>query len=127
MKQIVKTDKAPSAIGPYSQAIKVTCGEMLFVSGQIPLDPVSGQIVGAGAADQARRAMDNLIAVIQAGGATADQIVKATIFLKDMNDFAAVNEVYSNYFDAFPPARACVEVSRLPKDVLVEIEAIAIC
>jgi 2-iminobutanoate/2-iminopropanoate deaminase len=123
MKQIISTDKAPKAIGPYSQAVKA--GNLLFCSGQIPLDPVTMQIVGLTAAEQAHQVMANIIAVLEVAGLRLDQVVKTTIFLKNMADFAAVNEVYGGYFKIDPPARSTVEVARLPKDVLVEIEAIA--
>lgn len=121
----ISTTSAPAAIGPYAQAIRA--GGLLFCSGQIPLDPASGALVGAGdVAAQTRRVLDNLGAVLEAGGASFDSVVKTTIFLSDMNDFATVNEVYAERFGADPPARATVEVSRLPKDVKVEIEAIAL-
>ena len=120
----VQTSKAPAAIGPYSQAIK--CGTMLFTSGQIPLDPQSGEIVGEDIATQTRQVMENLAAVLEAGGASFSRVVKTTCFLNDMNDFAAFNEVYRSYFSGVAPARSCVAVERLPKDVLVEIEAVAI-
>ncbi len=123
MHQPVQTDRAPAAIGPYSQAIK--CGTMLFTSGQIPLDPQSGEIVGEDIAAQTRQVMENLSAVLEAGGAGFSQVVKTTCFLNDMNDFAAFNEVYRGYFSGITPARSCVAVERLPKDVLVEIEAVA--
>ncbi|HWR82259.1 MAG TPA: RidA family protein [Candidatus Deferrimicrobium sp.] len=125
MKQIVKTDKAPSAIGPYSQAVKVKCGTMVFCSGQIALDPQTMQIVGATAGEQCRQVMANLDAVLKAAGTDFPKVVRTTIYLKDMNDFAAVNEVYATYFPVDPPARTTVQVARLPKDALVEIDAIA--
>ena len=125
MKNIVSTDKAPQAIGPYSQAVKVACGEMLFISGSIPLNPDTMQIVGETAADQCRQVMKNMTEVLKAGGADCSQVIKTTIYLADMNDFASVNEVYGSYFESNPPARATVEVSRLPMDVKVEIDAIA--
>ncbi len=123
MKQVISTAKAPKAIGPYSQAIKA--GDLLFCSGQIALDPVTMQIIGTNAAEQARQVLLNLMAVLEAAGSNLDQVVKTTIFLKNMADFAAVNEVYAEFFKADPPARSTVEVARLPKDVLVEIEALA--
>ena len=126
MKEIVSTTNAPQAIGPYSQAVKIKCGSLLFCSGQIPLDPQSMQIVGTSAAEQCRQVMKNLQAVLSEAKATFTQVVKTTIYLADMNDFAAVNEVYGSYFPDNPPARATVEVSRLPKDVKVEIDAIAV-
>jgi 2-iminobutanoate/2-iminopropanoate deaminase len=123
---IIQTNNAPAPVGPYNQAI-LASGQMLFASGQIALDPVTGTIVGDDAASQAVQVLDNLKAVLDAGGATFSNVVKTTVFLKDMNDFAAVNGVYSRYFDeATAPARACVEVARLPKDVLVEIDCIAV-
>ncbi len=125
MKKIISTDQAPAAIGPYSQAVKVDCQSMLYASGQISLDPNTMEIVGDTAAEQCRQVMKNLGEVLRAAGAGFDDVVKTTIFLADMNDFAAVNEVYATYFESAPPARATVEVSRLPKDVKVEIEAVA--
>jgi len=122
-RQIVKTDKAPSAIGPYSQA--VGNGGFLFTAGQIALDPATMEIVGATAADQARQALINARNVVEAGGLTLDDVVKVTVFITDMGEFAAINEVYAGFFGAEPPARSVVEVARLPKDVLVEIEMIA--
>ena len=126
MKKIIKTDSAPQAIGPYSQAVKVTGLEMLYVSGTIPLDPKTMELVGETAAEQCVQVMKNLKAVLFAGGTDYSHIVKTTIYLTDMNDFAAVNEVYGACFSENPPARATVEVSRLPKDVKVEIDAIAV-
>ena len=124
MKEIINTDSAPKAIGPYSQAVKISCANLIFVSGQIPLDPKSMQIVGQTASEQCQQVMDNLSAVIAEAGGSLDQIVKTTIYLSDMGDFSAVNDMYATYFDSSPPARATVEVSRLPKDVKVEIDAI---
>ncbi|MGA7279257.1 MAG: RidA family protein [Desulfocapsaceae bacterium] len=124
MRQIIQTADAPAAIGPYSQAVKH--GSFIFTSGQIPLDPKSGAITGDDIAAQTRRVLDNLVAVLSSAGATLSQVVKTTCFLDDMNDFAAFNEVYREYFSENPPARSCVAVDRLPKGVLVEIEAIAI-
>ena len=126
MKQIIKTDKAPSAIGPYSQAVKAKCSEILFISGQIPLDPTSMKLVGETAAEQCQLVMKNLGEILKEAGADYSNIVKTTIFLADMNDFASVNEKYGACFPTDPPARATVEVSRLPLDVKVEIEAIAL-
>lgn len=126
MKEIVKTDKAPAAIGPYSQAVKISGGTMIFVSGVIPLNPQTMQIVGKTAGEQCKQVMDNMAQVLAAAGADFSNVVKTTIFLLDMNDFASVNEMYATYFDVEPPARATVQVSRLPKDVKVEIEAIAV-
>ena len=123
-KKVINADKAPAAIGPYSHAIK--WGNMLFTSGQIPLDPGSGQVVKGGIQAQTRQALENLKQVLAAGGAGFSDVVKTTCFLNDMNDFAQFNEVYAEVFKDNPPARSCVAVDRLPKDVLVEIEAIAV-
>jgi len=121
----VHSDDAPKAIGPYSQAIKA--GNLLFCSGQIPLDPKSGEMVGIGdVRAQARRVMENLRAVLQAGGASFAQVVKTTIYLADLGDFGAVNEIYGGYFQANPPARATVQVAGLPRGAMVEIDAIAV-
>lgn len=121
---VVQTAQAPQAIGPYSQAIRM--GDLLFCSGQIPLDPKTGQLVAGDVEVQARRVLDNLKAVVEAGGSSLDRVVKTTIFLKSMGDFAKVNEVYATYFTSAPPARSTVEVARLPRDVAVEIEAVAL-
>ena len=125
-KHIIQTDKAPAAIGPYSQGVKVTAGELLFTAGQIPMDPETGEIISGDIQDQTRRVLENLKAVVEAGGSSLDKVVKATVFLKDMNDFAAMNEVYGEYFNENPPARSAVQVARLPKDVGIEIECIAV-
>jgi 2-iminobutanoate/2-iminopropanoate deaminase len=122
-KKVIFTENAPKPIGPYSQAVQV--GDLLFCSGQIPLDPHTGSLVSAHVADQAKQVMKNLEAVLTAAGYDWNSVVKTTIFLKSMNDFPQVNEVYSAYFKANPPARSTIEVARLPKDVLVEIEMIA--
>ena len=119
----IKTDRAPKAVGPYSQGIRV--GNMIFVSGQIPVDPTTGE-VAPDVGRQAAQALENVAAVLNAAGASLSDIVKATVFIRNMDDFAAVNEVYASFFNAPYPARACVEVSRLPKNVLVEIEAMAV-
>jgi 2-iminobutanoate/2-iminopropanoate deaminase len=124
MQNKIQTDRAPAAIGPYSQAIRH--GDMIFTAGQIPLDPQTGDIVGDDIATQTRQVLDNLSAVLEAGGAKLEQVVKTTCFLNDMDDFAAFNEVYQHYLGTTAPARSCVAVERLPKDVLVEIEALAI-
>ncbi|HEV2095031.1 MAG TPA: RidA family protein [Chthoniobacterales bacterium] len=124
MKKIISTAEAPAAVGPYSQAVRV--GAMLFTAGQIPLDPKSGQIVSDDISEQTRRVLDNLGAILRAENLTHDHIVKTTIFLTDMADFQAVNEVYSGYFKQQPPARSTVQVSALPKGARVEIEAIAV-
>jgi len=125
MNQIVATTNAPAAVGAYSQAVKA--GKLLFVSGQIPIDPETGQQETGDIREQTKRAMGNLLAVLAAGGARPQHVAKVTIFLSDMADFAAVNEVYATYFPIDPPARACVEVARLPKDAGVEIECVAVC
>jgi 2-iminobutanoate/2-iminopropanoate deaminase len=124
MKDIVQTDTAPQAIGPYSQAIKA--GGFVFVSGQIPTDPQSGQFVPGGIAEQTAQVMKNLAAVLLAAGSSLEQVVKATVFLADMDEFAAMNQVYGEYFATNPPARATVEVARLPRDARVEIDVIAL-
>jgi 2-iminobutanoate/2-iminopropanoate deaminase len=121
-KKIVSTDKAPAAIGPYSQAVRF--GDLLFLSGQIPLDPVTGVVVDGGIEAQTERAMLNLKAVVEAAGATMGDVVKTSCFLKDMADFPAFNEVFGRFFEREPPARETVEVSRLPKDVLVEVSGV---
>ncbi|EKD63641.1 MAG: hypothetical protein ACD_51C00240G0004 [uncultured bacterium] len=122
MKQIISTDKAPKAIGPYSQAVSVN--GFVFCSGQIPLKP-TGELEQGDIKAQTTQVLENLKAVLEAAGTTLENVVKTTIFLADMNDFAAVNEIYGSYFVSNPPARATVQVARLPKDVKVEIEATA--
>jgi 2-iminobutanoate/2-iminopropanoate deaminase len=124
MKKIISTREAPAAIGPYSQAVRI--GGLLFCSGQIPLDPKSGQIVPGDIAAQTRRVMDNIAAILRAEGLTFDSVVKTTIFLTDLGDFQTVNEIYGSYFKQDPPARSTVQVAALPKGVNVEIEAIAV-
>jgi 2-iminobutanoate/2-iminopropanoate deaminase len=123
MKKVVSTDQAPKAIGPYSQA--VISGGWAFLSGQIPLDPATGQIVDGDIAAQTVRVFENLKAVLEAAGSALDRVVKTTVYLKDMGEFARMNEVYATYFTANPPARATVEAARLPRDVRVEIDCIA--
>jgi len=120
---VVSTSEAPAAIGPYSQAIKV--GDLLFCSGCIPLDPATMEIVEGGVEAQTTQAMKNLKAVVEAGGSELGKVAKTTVFLKSMNDFVAVNAIYSKFFGTHAPARSAVEVARLPKDVLVEVECIA--
>jgi len=122
----VRTEEAPKALGPYAQAI--VAGGVVYCAGQIPLDPATGNIVAGGIAEQTHRVLQNLRAVLQAAGSDLDRAVKATVFLKDMNSFAAMNEVYGRpeYFGAHPPARSTVEVARLPRDVMVEIEVVAL-
>ncbi len=122
-KNVILTKSAPEPIGPYSQAIQV--GNLVFCSGQIPLDPKSGQVQETEIEGQTRKVLDNLKAVLEAGGCSLSNVVKTTIFLKNMSDFPKVNQVYASYFRELPPARSTVEVARLPRDVLVEIEAIA--
>ncbi len=122
MRQIVATDRAPAAVGPYSQAVRT--GDLLFTAGQIPLT-AQGSLVEGDVQAQTRQVMENLAAVLQAGGSSLDRVVKCTCFLADMNDFAAMNEVYGSYFAGDPPARSTVQVARLPRDVRIEIEAIA--
>jgi 2-iminobutanoate/2-iminopropanoate deaminase len=126
-REIIQTDQAPAPVGPYNQAIAAT-GTMIFVAGQIALDPATGIIVGEGdVVQQTEQAIANLKAILVAAGVTLADVVKTSVFLADMNDFAAMNGVYAKYFDeATAPARACVEVSRLPKDVRVEIDCIAV-
>jgi 2-iminobutanoate/2-iminopropanoate deaminase len=121
-KEIVSTDKAPKAIGPYSQAVKM--GRLVFTSGQIPLNP-NGEIVSGGVEAQTRRVLENLKAVLEAAGSSMDKVIKTTIFLKDMEQFVTVNGIYAEYFNEPYPARSTVQVAKLPKDVDVEIEAIA--
>ena len=123
MKEIISTTNAPAAIGPYSQAVKA--GNLLFVSGQVPLDPATGAPVEATIQAQTTQALNNLKAILAQAGATMDNVVKTTVFLKDMEDFAEMNRIYQTFFAADCPARSAVQVGRLPKDVLVEIEAIA--
>ncbi len=122
-KKVISTDRAPQAIGPYSQAIQVA--EQLFVSGQIALDPATGEVQMGDVESQTHLVMQNLKAILTASGGSLESVVKCTIYLKDLGNFAAVNEVYGSYFKTAPPARATVEVSGLPKDVDVEIDAVA--
>lgn len=124
MKAIVNTDKAPSAIGPYSQAVKA--GGFLFVSGQIPVVPATGEVVAGGVKEQTKQSLENLMAILNNQGLTVENVIKTTVFIKDMNDFGKINAIYGQYFMKDAPARACVEVARLPKNVLVEIEAVAV-
>ena len=123
-RSIIKTEKAPQAIGPYSQAVRV--GNTLYTSGQIPAEPETGKIVEGGIESQTRQALENLKAVLEAAGGSLDRVVKTTLFIKDMNDFQVINKIYGEYFKEPYPARSCVEVARLPKDVQVEIEAVAL-
>ncbi|MDV4149452.1 RidA family protein [Clostridium sp. AL.422] len=121
-KEIISTSKAPSAIGPYSQGIKI--GNMVFTSGQIPVNPATGEVVTEIKA-ATKQSLENVKAVLEEAGSSLDKVVKVVVFIKDMNDFAQVNEVYGQYFTENPPARSCVEVARLPKDCVIEIEAVA--
>jgi len=123
MKDVVLTARGPKPIGPYSQGIN--SNGFLFVSGQIALDPKSGEFVGADIRQQTERVLENLKGIVEAAGVTFNHVVKTTVFLKDMNDFTAMNEIYARYFTAAPPARSTVQAARLPKDALVEIEVIA--
>lgn len=124
MKEIIATNDAPGAIGPYSQAVRV--GNMVFVSGQIPIDPATGNFVSEDVTEQTHQVLKNLSAVLQAAGSNLKAVVKTTVFVADMNDFAAMNAVYAEYFTENFPARATVEAARLPKDARVEIECIAL-
>ena len=123
MRDIVLTDKGPKPIGPYSQAIRAN--GFLYVSGQVALDPKTGELVGNDVAQQTQRTLENVKGILEAAGSNLHHVVKTTVFLKDMNDFAAMNETYAKYFPSAPPARSTVQVARLPKDALVEIEVIA--
>jgi 2-iminobutanoate/2-iminopropanoate deaminase len=123
VRQAVSTPSAPKAIGPYSQAIRA--GSLLFVSGQVPIDPATGQIVNGDIAAQTHRVFQNIGEILKAGGASFDHVVRTTVFLADMDDFSAMNEAYATYFTAPAPARATVQVSRLPKDARVEIDVVA--
>ena len=123
MKNVISTDRAPAAIGPYSQAIEVN--GLVYTSGVIPVVPSTGEIP-EGSASQAKQAFENLSNLLQAAGTDMGHVIKTTVFIKEMNDFAKVNEIYSKYFVKDCPARSCVEVARLPKDVLIEIEAVAV-
>ena len=125
MKNILSTDKAPAAIGPYSQGVSANLRSIVITSGQLPVDPATGAFAEGGVAGQTRQSLLNVQAVLAAAGLTLENVIKTTVFLKDMNDFAAMNEVYATFFPGNPPARSAVEVARLPKDALVEIEAIA--
>jgi len=124
MKDVVFTAKGPKPIGPYSQAIRAN--GFLFVSGQVGFDPQTGEFVGTDVRSQTERVLENLKAILEAAGVTLNHVVKSTVFLKDMNDFPAMNEVYAKYFSAAPPSRSTVQAARLPKDALVEIDVIAV-
>lgn len=123
MKKVISTDKAPQAIGPYSQAIEFN--NMVYTSGVIPVNPETNELVTGSIEEQAEQAIGNLAALLKEAGSDVDKVIKTTVFIKDMNDFGKVNEIYAKYFTKDCPARSCVEVARLPKDVLIEIEAIA--
>ena len=120
----IKTSNAPAALGPYSQAIKV--GEFVYTSGQVAIDPATGEFIGGDIAEQTERVLKNVAAVLEAAGSNLDQVVKTLVFLADMNDFAAMNEVYGKFFTGAPPARSTVQAARLPKDARIEIEAVAL-
>ena len=124
MKEIISTENAPSAIGPYSQAVKT--GNMIFCSGQIPIDPATGEFVSNDVAEQTRQVLKNLSAVLEAAGTDLNNVVKTTVFLADMNDFTAMNEIYAEFFSENKPARATVQAARLPRDARVEIDCIAV-
>ena len=124
-KSVVSTKNAPSAIGPYSQAIRA--GDLLFVSGQIPIDPATGRLIeDVTIQTQTRRVMENLLAIVRAAGGSAENIVRTTVFLRNINDFAEMNSVYGEYFKTDPPARSTIQAARLPKDVAIEIDCIAV-
>ena len=122
-KTVISTAAAPAAIGPYSQAIRT--GDLLFVSGQIPLDPATGQLLAGDVRAQTRQVLKNLAAILEAGGSSLGRVVKTTVYLRDLGEFAAMNEVYAEFFGEQPPARATVQVARLPRDAAVEIEVVA--
>jgi 2-iminobutanoate/2-iminopropanoate deaminase len=124
MRKRIHSEKAPKAVGPYSQAIQT--GNLLFTSGQVPIDPATGKLVEGGIREQARQVMENLRAVLEAGGTGFSRIIKATVFLEDINNFAAFNEVYAEYFSADPPARSAFQVGALPLGAMVEIEMVAL-
>jgi len=124
LREPVKTTNAPAALGPYSQAIKA--GGFVYVSGQVPIDPATGEFVAGGIAEQTDRVLKNVAAVLEAAGSSLNQVVKTTVFLADMNEFAAMNDVYAKFFTEAPPARATVQAARLPRDARVEIEAVGL-
>ena len=123
MQSAISTDSAPKALGPYSQAIKA--GQFLFVSGQVPIDPTTGEIVTGGVADQTRRALQNIGEILTAGGASFEKVVRTTVYLADLTDFAAMNEVYATFFTAPQPARSTIQAARLPRDARIEVDVIA--
>lgn len=122
-KEVISTPQAPSAIGPYSQAIRY--GDLVFVSGQIPIDSATGQVLDGGVAVQTERVLQNVAAILQAAGSSLANVLKTTVYLKDLNDFVAMNETYGMFFKTQPPARSTVQVARLPRDVRVEIDVVA--
>jgi 2-iminobutanoate/2-iminopropanoate deaminase len=122
-KEVISTTTAPSAIGPYSQAIRV--GNLLFVSGQIPIDPATGEVVAGDIRAQTRQVLKNLAAIVEAAGSSLDRVAKTTVYLRDLSEFAAMNEVYAQFFGGEPPARSTVQVARLPRDAAIEIDLIA--
>ncbi len=124
MKQVIATPSAPGALGPYSQGVRA--GDLVFVSGQIPLDPATGALVSGGIEEQTRRVLQNVAAVLEAAGGSLDRVVRATVYLVDLSEFDAMNRVYASFFPSAPPARACVEVSALPRGARVEIDAVAV-
>jgi 2-iminobutanoate/2-iminopropanoate deaminase len=126
VKEVIKTSEAPSAIGPYSQGISAPCGRMIFTAGQIAINPKSGELVNGGIVDQTRQVLENVKSILAASGAKLEDVVKTTVFLSSMDDFALMNETYARYFSANPPARSTVEVAKLPKGAKVEIEALAV-
>ncbi|WP_236753563.1 RidA family protein [Acidianus sp. HS-5] len=123
MKEIIYSEKAPKPIGPYSQAVKIN--NSIFVSGQIPIDPKTNNVISGGIKEQTTQVLENIKAILEAAGSSLDKVVMSFVYLKNMNDFQGFNEVYSNYFKDSPPARVTVEVSKLPKDVLIEIAVVA--
>ncbi len=126
MREVIKTSSAPAAIGPYSQGIRVSAAKMLFTAGQVPLDPASGQMVTGDIKAQTRRVLENVKAILHAAGASFENVVKTTVFMTDLSEFAAMNEVYAEFFTANPPARSTVEVRALPRGAKVEIETMAV-
>lgn len=125
MMKVLATDKAPAAIGPYSQAVR--CGDFVYVSGQLPIDPATGDFAGEGIADQTRQSLTNIKSILESEGLSMANVVKTTVLLKNISDFGAMNEVYATFFTGACPARAAFEVAALPKDALIEIEAVAYC
>lgn len=124
-KEIISTKNAPAVLGPYSQVVRV--GEFLFISGQLSIDPSTGKLVGESIEDQTRQSLENIKAILEAASSLLDNIVKVTVFLKDMDDFAGMNKIYGQYFNNSFPARCCVQVAKLPMDAKIEIETVAIC